>query len=111
MNKSLITWIVVLMPLAIGLFYMKHTVQKLETDLAALQKSIKSDQEEIHVARAEWTYLTRPSRIKDLSGKYLNLQITNSSQIVDVDSLPSASAANVPAEGGVITRASVVERQ
>ena len=87
-STTIITWITFILPIALGLFYVKHVVANLETDLAALHKSIKSDKEEIHVLTAEWTYLSRPERIKTLSGKYLDLAPTKSTQVADIRQIP-----------------------
>jgi len=56
--------------------------------LAALERSIDVDQEEVHVLKAEWTYLSRPERVKTLASKYLDLEPTTSRQIADVQVIP-----------------------
>lgn len=87
-STTIITWIIFILPIALGLFYVKHVVANLEDDLAALNKSIKADKEEIHVLTAEWTYLSRPERIKQLSVKYLDLAPTKSTQVADIRQIP-----------------------
>ncbi len=94
--------IVFLIPLALGLIYVKRIVQNLESDLAALERSINSDQDEIHVLKAEWAYLSRPERVKNLAAKYLDLQATNSHQIADISTIPLKSDAYANAEAVVI---------
>ncbi len=90
-STTIITWIIFILPIALGLFYVKHVVANLETDLTSLNKSIKSDHEEIHVLTAEWTYLSRPERVRQLSGKYLDLAPTKSTQIADIHQIPMAN--------------------
>ena len=87
-STTIITWIIFILPIALGLFYVKHIVAGLETDLSSLQRSIGSDKEEIHVLTAEWTYLSRPERVRELSSKYLDLQPTKSTQIADLRKIP-----------------------
>ena len=90
-STTIITWIIFILPIALGLFYVKHVVSNLENDLASLNKSIKSDKEEIHVLTAEWTYLSRPERVKQLSAKYLDLAPTKSTQVADINQIPMAN--------------------
>ena len=87
-STTIITWVVFILPIALGLFYVKHVVANLETELSSLHRSIKSDKEEIHVLTAEWTYLSRPERVKQLSTKYLELAPTTSTQVADIRQIP-----------------------
>lgn len=88
MSKTVITWLIFILPIAMGLFYVKHIVQGLEEDLSELERSIEQDKEEVHVLRAEWAYLSRPERVKNLAGEYLDLAPTTSKQIADVKVIP-----------------------
>lgn len=88
MNKTALTWIMFILPVALGLFYVKHIVENLEEDLTALEKSISSDKDEIHVLRAEWAYLSRPERVQKLANDYLELEPASGSQIADVKAIP-----------------------
>jgi len=93
--STIMTWVVFILPLAMGLFYVKHVVENTEEDLASLESQINSDQDEIHVLKAEWIYLSRPDRVKRLADKYLQLQPTDSTQIADINSIPMAGDAQV----------------
>ena len=88
--STVMTWIVFILPLALGLFYVKHVVENTENELAALESQINADQDEIHVLKAEWIYLSRPDRVKKLASQYLDLQPTDSKQIADISSIPMA---------------------
>jgi cell division protein FtsL len=92
---KLMTWIVFILPLAMGLFYVKHVVENLEEEIYALESQIHSDQDEIHVLKAEWIYLSRPDRVKKLASQYLDLQPTNSTQIADISAIPMSGEAVV----------------
>lgn len=87
-STTIVTWMIFILPIALGLFYVKHIVANLEGNLASLHKNIKSDKEEIHVLTAEWTYLSRPERVKDLASRYLDLAPTKSTQIADISQIP-----------------------
>ncbi len=93
--STVMTWIVFILPLALGLFYVKHVVENTENELASLEGQINSDQDEIHVLKAEWIYLSRPDRVKKLASQYLDLQPTDSKQIADITAIPMAYEGNV----------------
>jgi cell division protein FtsL len=97
-KNTLATLIIFILPLALGLFYVKHMVQNLEEDLSSLERQIKNDKEEIHVLKAEWAYLSRPERVKVLAAQNLDLQPTSSEQIAEINSIPLRSDALASAE-------------
>jgi len=88
MSRTKLTWILFILPVALGLFYVKHIVENLEEDLSALEKSIYSDKDEVHVLRAEWAYLSRPERVQKLAANYLELEPASGAQIADVKAIP-----------------------
>lgn len=88
MNRTTLTWVMFILPVALGLFYVKHIVENLEEDLSALEKSIATDADEVHVLRAEWAYLSRPERVQKLAGTYLDLEPASGAQIADVKAIP-----------------------
>ena len=51
------------------LFYITFQVEALEAQLTKLNHQIIIEQETIHVLKAEWSYLKRPERLKQLSMK------------------------------------------
>ena len=57
-----------------GLFQIKYKVQNLRKDLTEIQRQILQEKEEIHVLKAEWTYLNQPDRLKRLADQYLKLK-------------------------------------
>lgn len=73
---------------AVGTFVLKHEVQKLEAKLGDVHARIVSDQEALHVLRAEWSYLNQPERLKDLARRHLDLLPLAPGQIVRLEDLP-----------------------
>lgn len=85
MKRSvLILAMAILVISAYGLFQIKHRVQNLKRDLVEIHRQLAKDREAIHVLKAEWAYLSQPSRIKQLADEHLVLSYTNASQIKDI---------------------------
>ncbi len=80
--------------LTVALFYLEHEVTTLEEELELLNKTIVSDQEAIHVLRAEWSHLNDTGRLRELAEKYLALEPVRPAQIASVP-IPPATAEEV----------------
>lgn len=90
--RATVFWSVLAALVGFALFHLKYQVQALEDQLAKLNRSIVHEQEQIHVLRAEWTYLDRPDRIEQLAQKYLDLAPPKASQISTIAQLPMRDA-------------------
>jgi hypothetical protein len=75
------------------MFQVIYEVMRQEQTLAGLNKQIADDREQIRVLDAEWSYLTRPSRLEELAGRFLHLSPMNAAQIGALDALPERPAA------------------
>ncbi|MCR6632627.1 MAG: energy transducer TonB [Magnetospirillum sp.] len=84
----------------VGLFFVKHEVKEQEARLAELNNEIESNQEAIHVLKAEWSYLNDPTRLRALSEKHLSMKVLGPSQIASLDALPAGGPAYAAARGG-----------
>lgn len=73
---------------AIGVFVLKHEVQKLEQQLARVHRQTIAQQEALHVLRAEWSHLNQPERLRDLAHRHLALEPLAPGQIVSFEALP-----------------------
>jgi cell division protein FtsL len=85
--------------LGVGLFFVKHEVRDQEARLAELNRDIQRNQEEIHVLKAEWSYLNDPARLRQLSEKFLSMRVMAPSQITSLGPArkePTATAALAP---------------
>jgi cell division protein FtsL len=78
--------------LVTGLYHLKQRVQAAERRLASVNQSIVQDRQAIHVLRAEWAYLARPSRLERLAARHLKLEPIKPSQIRAFDELPAQFA-------------------
>ena len=78
----------------VGLFTLKHEVSDLEDKLANLRLETKTHHQEIHVLKAEWAYLNRPTRLKDLGSRLLFLQPPGANQTIDIKDIPYLTLPN-----------------
>lgn len=69
------------------LFIIKTKVQELTKSINVLSKQILSEQESIHILRAEYSYLTNPQRLKKLIDKNLSLQLAKNNQVLKIDNV------------------------
>ncbi len=87
-GRSTFLWLTLVLPVGFGLFHVKYQVQALEEELARLNAAILKEQQQIHVLRAEWSYLNTPSRLEELAARHLDLRPVETAQIGSVSSLP-----------------------
>ncbi len=72
-----------------ALYAIAYEVERMESELAALEMEIRDEREATHGLKAEWAYLARPARIEELSRTYLpRLRNLSVSQIGLVDEVP-----------------------
>jgi cell division protein FtsL len=74
--------------LGFALFKVKYEVQALEDDLGRINRQINADNEAIHVLKAEWSYLSQPTRVGELARRHLPLAPLTAAQLGSLDTLP-----------------------
>lgn len=63
-------------------FYVQFKVDMMQNKITAAHSKIAAYEKDLKLLDIEWTYLTRPDRVRKLSKKYLkNNQIINYSQV------------------------------
>ena len=70
------------------LFHVSYDARALNEELTSLNRQIQNDIDEMHVLRAEWSYLNEPVRLDSLSRRHLGLEPISSSQVVKLEMLP-----------------------
>lgn len=83
LKSSITTYLFILAISAAFLFAIKHKVQVLSKELSEVTQRIVSEKENIHILKAEYTYLTNPKRIKKLVDSNLQLQTVKPDQIIE----------------------------
>lgn len=99
---STVVWLALVAVIGFAMFKVKYEVMSLEDQLARLNRSIAADQDALHVLKAEWSYLSQPSRLNDLNQRFLGLAPMATSQLAQMDRLAQIPFRNVeePAVAG-----------
>ena len=90
---SSLLWIVGLATAAFVLYLVKYEVKEVKTAALAVERQLNHEREMLHMLRAEWAYLNRPERLRDLAGKYLQMREVSGEQLVALNLLPEADQA------------------
>ena len=64
----------------LALFVVKYQVQDLEDTLTEINREIASNQQAVHVLKAEWSHLNEPNRLRMLAARHLDLGPLESAQ-------------------------------
>jgi hypothetical protein len=92
MKSSIMIWVMLVFIMSGLLYHTSTRVQGLEHKLTGLENRLATEKERVHVLKTEWTHLTNPSRIEQLSRKHLTLRPTATTQIAragaHIDKLP-----------------------
>ncbi len=82
-------WVAIAGAMGYGLYQLKHEVIALENDLFRLNRQIVQEQQNIHVLKAEWSYINQPARLQALALRHLDLQPMAPRQIGRLEALPA----------------------
>lgn len=100
MRSSTFVALTLVCGLGFGLFKVKYEVQSLEDELGKINRQTVTDQDAIHVLKAEWSYLTQPVRIGEMAGRHLALSPVTAAQMGSFDQLPLKADRPLEAEVG-----------
>jgi hypothetical protein len=92
-----VVWLTLVALVGFGMFEVKYTVMDLEDELARTNKGILADVDAIHVLKAEWSYLSQPSRLSELSRRFLDLAPVGTAQLGQIETIPMRPEAAPPA--------------
>ncbi|MBI1867028.1 MAG: hypothetical protein HYS06_01790 [Methylocystis sp.] len=84
--------VVALVGSAVYAYSIKYQTILRAEQIAKMKHEVKAERDAIAVLRAEWSFLTRPERVQELSARYLDLQQLAVGQIVTAQSLPERGA-------------------
>lgn len=85
-------WLALVAAAAYAMFHVGFQVERLESNIAALNEKSAAEREALHVLRAEWSYLNRPGRLAKLSEQLLpHLQPPRTGQLRRLEELPETA--------------------
>ena len=79
--------------LSVGVYAMKYEVERLDDQVAAVQRKIAAQEETLLVLEAEWSFLNRPERLQELANRNLSLKPVAVRQIGAIEALPLRASA------------------
>ena len=71
-----------------GLFLLKYEVKSMEKLLTKINHSTLENLQALHVMKAEWGHLNRPSRLEDLGTRLLKFETVKPTEYVQIRDLP-----------------------
>ena len=83
---------VIVLGLGVGTYVVEQMILEREQKITALNAKIKEEQDRITVLEADWSYLTRPSRIQSLSKEMLSFAPIEPQRILTLDMLDGQNA-------------------
>lgn len=73
---------------AFGVYLVKYAVQDMHRQVAALRVELDREQESLHLLNAEWAYLNRPERLRNIAEKHLELAPFDTRKMLSIEALP-----------------------
>jgi len=87
-RPSTALWASAVIVVGYAMFQVKYEVMQQEDQLARINRQIADSREAVRVLNAEWSFLTQPTRLGELSKRYLNLVPIGTAQLGSIDAIP-----------------------
>ena len=94
-RRSIFFWAFMISLTGVSMFLIKHEVQILNAKLNQLHHDILTQQENILILTAEWSYLNQPSRIEGLARRHSDYRPTETKQIINIEDLSYPKKTNL----------------
>ena len=102
--RIIILTAIVLASLGTTLYQVKTGIDERQAELRRLQAEIATIQRDIAVLEAEWAFLSRPDRVRNLSASLLDMEPISRDRILPLEAIPM----RLPADAESFDRASCV---
>jgi cell division protein FtsL len=86
-TSSVLFWFSLIIIASLALYRTSDRVHELNTQLRQVNADIESEQQSIHVLKAEWVYLANPARVEAAAHKHLALRPTSPQQVTALNTL------------------------
>lgn len=80
--------IALIMACGTALYMVKYNYDSRHDELARIEAEIRHERQQAAILNAEWSYLTRPQRILNLSTNLLSLQPISTDRVVPLEAIP-----------------------
>jgi cell division protein FtsL len=87
MRYSNILWFSLCLLAAALLYSVKYQVQAMDSEVASIRQQINEERASLQVLEAEWAFLSRPDRIRQLADKHLDMVPVGGGKLVDMADL------------------------
>ena len=85
--SSLLFWLGMVIVASLMLYHTSDRVNELGRQLRAINAQIDSEQQSLHVLKAEWVYLANPARVEAEVEGHLNLRPTDPKRVASLQSM------------------------
>jgi hypothetical protein len=92
-RPSTALWAAAVIVVGYAMFQVKYEVMQQEEQLTRINRQIADSREAIRVLNAEWSFLSQPARLSELSKRYLKLVPIGTAQLGSIDAIPLRDAA------------------
>ena len=106
MNIRILINMVCVAVLAVGLYLVKYSVQDVQREVAGMKTQLAAEKESLHLLNAEWAYLNRPDRLRQLANRHLEMAPLDSRKIGAIGALPVAASYSGSEPSTVVHQAS-----
>ena len=100
-------WLMLVAGLGFGTYVVKYRVQALDEELARTVRQIRSDQDALHVLKAEWSFLNQPAKLDELAQHHLKLAPIATKQLGQIAAIPVRL---MPEQGAVVATIAATTR-
>lgn len=100
MRLSSMMWVVAVVCAASLLYSVKYRVQTMDSQIASIRQQIAEERAAIHVLNAEWAFLSRPERVRQLAEKHLGAEPMDGRQMLELVDVPFSPDSPVHLVGG-----------
>src|SRR5262249_31099728 len=88
---NLLFWFGLSIAASLALYHTSDRTRELELQLRRINASVETEQEKIHVLRAEWVYLANPQRVEAVTKKFFTaMRPTVPKQVLPMNDLDQA---------------------
>jgi cell division protein FtsL len=81
-TSALFFWLTLTIIASLMLYHTSDRVHELDQQLKNLNTQIESEQQSLHILKAEWVYLANPARVEAATRRHLELQPTATHRVI-----------------------------